>query len=131
MMTTDENEPIATINVTPFVDVVLVILIIFMVTAPMLVKSSLEVQLPKATSSVQSSPSPLTVTLDQNGQIDLNGQRISKNQLQDKVNLIIQNDPNVQAIISADKDISHGQVIAIIDVIKTAGVSKFAIATTE
>lgn len=130
-MTTNEDEPISTINVTPFVDVVLVILIIFMVTAPMIVKSSLEVQLPKAASGIQSSPSPLTVTLDQDGQIDINGQRISRNQLQDEVSLIIQDNPNTQAIISADKDISHGEVIAVIDIIKTAGVSKFAIATTE
>ena len=130
-MITNEDEPISNINVTPFVDVVLVILIIFMVTAPMIVKSSLEVQLPKAASGIQSSPSPLTVTLDRDGQIDINGQRISKSQLQDEVSLIIQNNPNTQAIISADKDISHGEVIAIIDIIKTAGISKFAIATAE
>ena len=130
-MMSDENEPIATINVTPFVDIVLVVLIIFMVTTPALVKSYLEVQLPKAASGSQSPPSPLNITLDKNGQIDLNGQEVTKEELQNKIKVIIQENPNTQAIISADRDMPHGDVIAIIDVIKTIGINKFAIATTK
>ena len=130
-MISDENEPISTINVTPFVDIVLVVLIIFMVTTPALVKSYLEVQLPTAASGVQSPPSPLNITLDQNGQIDLNGQEVTREELQNKIRAIVQENPNTQAIISADRDMPHGDVIAIIDIIKTIGINKFAIATTK
>ncbi len=131
MMMNDENEPIAAINVTPFVDIVLVVLIIFMVTTPVLVKSYLEVQLPKAASVSQSPPSPLNITLSQDGQIDLNGQEVTKEELQSKVRVMIQENPNTQAIISADRDMPHGDVIAIIDTIKRVGINKFAIATTK
>ena len=127
MITNDDNEPIANINVTPFVDIILVVLIIFMVTTPMLVRSSLEVQLPQAASGMESTPSPIHVTLDQYGQIDLNGQRVTQEQLQNEVLAITQTNPNTQAIISADENTPHGTVIAIIDAVKTAGVSQLAI----
>ena len=131
MMLSDENEPIAAINVTPFVDIVLVVLIIFMVTTPALVKSYLEVQLPKAASGSQSPPSPLNITLSQDGQIGLNGQEVTREELQNRVKVMIQENPNIQAIISADRDMPHGDVIAIIDTIKRVGINKFAIATTK
>ena len=131
MMINDENEPISTINVTPFVDIVLVVLIIFMVTTPALVKSYLEVQLPKAASGAQPPPSPLNITLNENGQIDLNGQQVTRENLQSKIQAIIRESPNVQAIISADRNMPHGEVITIIDIIRTSGINKFAIATAK
>ena len=130
-MINDENEPISTINVTPFVDIVLVVLIIFMVTTPALVKSYLEVQLPKAASGSQSPPSPLNITLNENGQIDLNGQQVARENLQNEIQAIAQENPNTQAIISADRDMPHGEVVTIIDIIKKSGINKFAIATTR
>ena len=130
-MINDENEPISAINVTPFVDIVLVVLIIFMVTTPALVKSYLEVQLPKAASGSQSPPSPLNITLSQDGQIGLNGQEVTREQLQSRIRVMIQKNPNTQAIISADRDMLHGEVIGIIDIIKRSGINKFAIATAR
>lgn len=127
----NENEPIANINVTPFVDIILVVLIIFMVTTPMIVKPSLEVQLPKAVSSYDSHPSPLTITLNQEGQIDLNGQAITQEQLPQRVRAISQSNPELQAVISADKDVAHGHVITIIDIVRNAGINKFAITTSQ
>ena len=131
IFTTDENEPIANINVTPFVDIILVVLIIFMVTTPMIVKPSLEVQLPKAVSSYDSHPFPLTITLNQEGQIDLNGQTITQEQLPQRVRAMSQSNPELQAVISADKDVAHGHVITIIDIVRNAGISKFAITTSQ
>ena len=131
MMINDENEPISAINVTPFVDIVLVVLIIFMVTTPALVKSYLEVELPKAASGSQSPPSPLNITLNQSGQINFNGQEVTREELQSKIKIMVQKNSNTQAIISADRDMLHGEVIAIIDIIKTSGINKFAIATSK
>ena len=131
LLSTNENEPIANINVTPFVDIILVVLIIFMVTTPMIVQPSLEVQLPKAVSSYDSHPSPLTITLNQEGQIDLNGEILTQDQLPQRVRAMSQTNPELQAVISADKDVAHGHVITIIDIVKNAGVRKFAITTSQ
>ena len=131
LLSTNENEPIANINVTPFVDIILVVLIIFMVTTPMIVQPSLEVQLPKAVSSYDSHPSPLTITLNQEGQIDLNGEILTQDQLPQRVRAMSQTNPELQAVIAADKDLAHGHVITIIDIVKNAGVRKFAITTSQ
>lgn len=121
------DEPIADINIVPFVDIILVVLIIFMVTAPVLLKPSINVNLPKAGSGDNTSPSELSISITANGDVSLNGKNTDEAALADySKNLAVKN-PDVQAIIQADKDVTHGRVIAIIDAIKTAGVKKFAI----
>ena len=128
-ISTQNNEPISHINVTPFVDIILVVLIIFMVTTPMMMQSSLEVQLPKAVSANQAPLPPLNITLNPNGQMDLNGQVVTQEQLHERVREMSQANPRLQAVIAADKDVLHGQVIVVIDIVKNAGVNKFAITT--
>jgi len=126
-----EDEPISDINVTPFVDIILVVLIIFMVTTPMIMQPSIKVQLPKAASGEESTPSQLTVTIAADGTIDVNGEVMNDESLGAKARSSLAENPDIQAIISADKDVAHGKVIGVIDAIKSAGIFKFAITTQQ
>jgi biopolymer transport protein ExbD len=123
----DDDEPISQINVTPLVDVTLVLLIVFMVTTPMIMKPSINVNLPKAASSDQSSPGELAVTITKTGQIFANGKSVTAEELKAEATKLAESKPDAQAMISADKDTPHGTVIGVIDDIKTAGIKKFAI----
>lgn len=121
------NETIAEINVVPLVDIVLVILIIFMVSAPIFIKSSINVNLPKAASGKEGKASNLNVTLSADGKIDLNGEFVSKDQLIERVASNVNQNPEVHAVISADKAVPHGSVIEVLDSLQLKGVKKFAI----
>ncbi|MBL7716135.1 MAG: biopolymer transporter ExbD [Bdellovibrionales bacterium] len=124
----EESGPISDINVTPFVDVVLVLLVIFMVTAPILVKDSFGIKLPKAANTEQTSkPSTLGLSVTRQGQILLNGNVITDEALKDSAKAALAQDPESQAIISADQDARHADVVRAIDLVKGAGISKFAL----
>lgn len=123
----DQDDSISEINVVPLVDIILVVLIIFMVTAPMIMKPSINVNLPKAASGDKSTPSQLSIAIAAGGVLNLNGATADENAIQTKAQEEVGKNPEIQAIISADKDVPHGTVVHIIDVVKTAGVKKFAI----
>ncbi len=123
----DNEDPISDINVVPLVDIILVVLIIFMVTAPMFLKPSINVNLPKAVSGDSSAPSLLNISISADGKLSLNGAAATEAQIKEKAILEFGKNPDVQAIISADQIVQHGKVVGIIDLIKTIGVKKFAI----
>lgn len=123
----NDNEAIADINVVPLVDIILVVLIIFMVTAPMFMKPTINVNLPKAASGDQTAPSKLNIALTADGRINLNGSFVSEADVQAKAQEEVAKNADVQAIISADKDVPHGKVVGILDIVKGSGVKKFAI----
>jgi biopolymer transport protein ExbD len=122
-----DNEAIAEINVVPLVDIILVVLIIFMVTAPMFIKPTINVNLPKAASGDQTAPSKLNIALTADGRVNLNGAFVDDEAVRQNALDEVAKNPEVQAIISADKDTPHGKVVGILDIVKTAGVKKFAI----
>lgn len=124
---TDNEESISDINVVPLVDIILVVLIIFMVTAPMFLKPSINVNLPKAVSGDSSAPSLLNISISADGKLALNGSAANEEQIKQKAITELAKNPEVQAIISADQIVQHGKVVGIIDLIKTVGVKKFAI----
>ncbi len=115
------------INITPFVDVVLVLLVIFMVTAPMLVKDILDIRLPKVSSGSGSLSETLGVAINRNGNILLNGMITDEEQLASKVRDSYKANPEVQAVISADVEVAYGKVATVIDIIKSNGIEKFAV----
>lgn len=123
----DLDDSISDINVVPLVDIILVVLIIFMVTAPMIMKPSINVNLPKAASGDKSTPSQLSIAIGTGGVLNLNGVKADEAAIQAKAKLEVSSNPDIQAIIAADKEVPHGTVVHIIDLIKTAGVKKFAI----
>jgi biopolymer transport protein ExbD len=125
--TEDDNQPISSINVTPFVDIVLVLLVIFMVTAPLLMQESIGIHLPKAASSDRKLTSKMGVAVTRQGQILLNGVPASPEAISARVKEALQKDPETQALISADGDARHADVVRAIDLIKSAGMNRFAI----
>lgn len=127
----NEDEPISAINVTPFVDIILVVLIIFMVTTPMIMQPSIKIQLPKASSGEDAPPSQLTVSINAAGDLQVNGQATTVEALTEQAKKYQIENPDVQAIVAADKEVAHGKVIAVIDAIKSAGILKFAITTEK
>ena len=127
MSSSDNESPISEINVTPFVDIILVVLIIFMVTTPIIMKPSINVNLPKAVSGDETAASPLSIGISANGAIFLNGKSTSVEDLKNVATQMSKDKPDSQAVISADKDVPHGKVIAVIDAIKSGGIHKFAI----
>lgn len=123
----DDNEAIAEINVVPLVDIILVVLIIFMVTAPMFMKPTINVNLPKAASGEQTAPSKLNIALTADGRINLNGTFVDEEAVRARATEEVGKNVEVQAIISADKDVPHGKVVGLLDIVKGSGVKKFAI----
>ena len=122
----DTDESISDINVVPLVDIVLVVLIIFMVTAPMIMKPSISVNLPKTASGETTTQTQLSISLSPDGKAYLNGKIADDNTISGQAKEQFAKNPEVQAIISADKDVPHGRVMTIIDLVKLAGVKKFA-----
>src|ERR1700729_2875962 len=114
----DNDEPIADINIVPFVDIILVVLIIFMVTTPFIMKPSINVNLPKAGSGDDTTPSELTVSITADGHVSLNGKPSNEAAITAYSKELAIKKPEVQAIISADKEVTHGRVVAIIDAVK-------------
>lgn len=121
------DEILSEINVVPLVDVILVVLIIFMVTAPVIMKPSIGVNLPKAKSGDSTKPSKLNIVIKGDGQLRLDGKLVNQDDLKKVAEEEIVLNPDVQAIIAADKDVAHGLVVSILDIVKSAGVKKFAI----
>ena len=115
------------INVTPLVDIMLVLLIIFMLTANLIAKQAIEVELPKAAQGSTPTPTTLAVTLTRDGTLYLNGKPVTAEELRAEVKAAIAKDPKTQAIIAGDKDVSHGRVVWVLDVVKSLGVVSFAI----
>jgi biopolymer transport protein ExbD len=123
----DNDDPIADINIVPFVDIILVVLIIFMITTPFIVKPSININLPKAASGEETTPSQLTITVAADGRTMLNGKDATDEEITEFSKGSVASKPEMQAIISADKDVPHGRVITVIDLVKSAGITKFAI----
>ncbi len=125
----DDDDLITGINVTPLVDITLVLLIIFMVTTTYIVNPSIHVDLPKAATADKTQPSTASVVITKTGELYLNGQPISEDGLRDHCVRELAADKELQVVVAADRETRHGQVVHIIDVVKAAGVTKFAINT--
>ena len=118
---------ITDINVTPLVDIMLVLLITFMLTAHLIARQAIEVQLPKAAKGAPLVPTTLAVTLTREGRLYMHGSEVTPDALRAAVRAAVGKDPKAQVIIAGDKDVSHGRVVWVLDVVKALGVSSFAI----
>jgi len=119
--------PIAAINVTPLVDVVLVLLVILMVASTYIVAQTLKVQLPRAKSTDGTADKPTKVEILKDNQLRWNEVPIQEAELPAKLKAAVDADPDVSLVVSADKDVHHGEVVHVLDLAKLAGVVKFAI----
>ena len=121
------DDMIAGINVTPLVDITLVLLIIFMVTATYIVREAIEVDLPRAAHGGEATGNTLAVVLTRDGTLYLDGVRGSEAELARRTREAVARDRGARAIISADRATLHGAVVRVIDLMKGEGLSRFAI----
>lgn len=119
------------INITPFVDVVLVLLVIFMITTPMVMNRSLNVDLPKSKISSQADTKTLGIVITKDGQFMVDGQMVLEENLLSLAKDAFGKNPEVQALLAADLAALHGQVIKAIDIVQDAGIQKFAFQIVE
>jgi biopolymer transport protein TolR len=120
---------IAQINVTPLVDVMLVLLVIFMVTAP-IIQQGVAVDLPKTRAApLAAQEEPLVVGVAQNGAIFLNDNPIALADLRTKLVAIAQARPDHQVLLRADRNVPYGEVVRVIAAVKEAGVARLGMVT--
>jgi biopolymer transport protein TolR len=117
------------INVTPFVDVMLVLLIIFMVTAPMM-QQGLDVNLPKtASTGVALNEDPFVLTIDASGKVKAAETTINVSEMREKMKAIFQTRKNKQVYIQADKKVDYGVVAEVMGEVRAAGIFNISLIT--
>jgi biopolymer transport protein TolR len=121
-----ERDVLSEINVTPFVDVMLVLLVIFMVTAPLL-QQGIDVNLPKAKGKDLPPEERITLTVKKGGVIYMNDNMVSLREMRDKLEAVSKLNPNV--FLKADKEVPYGFVVEIMGEIKDAGIEKLGMIT--
>ena len=125
----NHRELMSDINVTPFVDVMLVLLIIFMVTAPMMVEG-LNVDLPEATAKpLDSEKEHLVITIDKNHLVYINDFKVAVDFLGEKLNKMLQGRSDREVYLKADKKIPYGIVVRVMAEIKKAGIEQLGMVT--
>lgn len=123
----DDESEIVAINVTPLVDITLVLLIIFMVTASFIVKETVEVDLPKAANVNETVQGLVNIVMDKDSKLFFDGAEVTEADMKDRIKAALVKDKETRAIISADQTLNYGRVMALIDVIKGEGIAKFAL----
>jgi biopolymer transport protein TolR len=123
----DDEGPLAQINIIPFVDIVLVLLIIFMLTSVAIVRASMVVNLPKAATGGARVESTVNIVCKSDGGLMLNGAASTVEEITAHVKRESAANPKLQAVIAADKGIAYGKVVDLIDLVKRNGVSAFAL----
>ena len=124
---------IAEINITPFTDVILVLLIIFMVTTPLMVQSRIQIQLPQ---TVHADPAETfkrqsNITITREGLIYLNESLVTRAELKEKMTTAHQENLAKEVFISSDKDVRFRDIVEVMDILKGVGVSKLSLVTNS
>ncbi len=123
--------PMSEINVTPMVDVMLVLLIIFMVTAPLLTVG-VQVDLPKTKSSIiRGDDEPIAITITAEGQVYLQETEIELSGLLSRLNAITSNNPDVRIFVRGDSSVNYGRIMEVMGTINSAGYGKVALVTQQ
>jgi biopolymer transport protein TolR len=123
----EDDDMITGINVTPLVDVTLVLLIIFMVTASFIVAPAVKVDLPQVSKADQPPQRSLNFLVDPGGAMYLNGKPVKDSEVLELVQKEVAANADVQVLVSADKKVPYGEVIHLLDLVRSGGVKKFAI----
>jgi len=126
-MKNHQHGPITEINMTPFVDIVLVILIIFLLTATVMMPRTFSIALPQATQAQKPEKVPIIISINREGLIAINGVRLSRDAEFESVFRRQQQDKESQAVIAADKDTRHGRLMEVIDRHKCLQVQRIGI----
>ena len=127
MQNKSDESLVSEINVVPFVDIVLVILIIFLVISPTFIKPGFEINLPQAETAKKPENVKVILSIDIEGLFYINQKPVKKTELNEKLREMVGKNKDMKAVIAADKDVAHGNVISLIDLVRKAGVKKFAV----
>ena len=111
----------AEINITPFTDVVLVLLIIFMIATPFIYQSSMKVQLPQGSKS-EENPRDIIVTINSQGNVFLDDVKLDLNTLKYRLSMMVKSKPDATVIINGDKEVKYNVVMQVMDVLNQSGV---------
>lgn len=128
-MNNKRKKVVSDINITPFTDVVLVLLIIFMITTPMLSQHEIKINLPQSAEATERPEDKIIeVSIDKDGFIYLNKTQIHKTYFEDAIKDEIKKHPDRPVVIKGDKDIKYEMIVEVMDKSKKAGVSRFGLA---
>jgi biopolymer transport protein ExbD len=122
----NDDDLITAINVTPLVDITLVLLVILMVTASYVVSKAIPLELPRGATG-ETTPNTLSVSIDRNGRTFLDAVAIDEPTLRQRIKAAHTADPEVRAVIAADGRTSHSNVVHVIDLLRREDVTKFAL----
>jgi biopolymer transport protein TolR len=111
----------AEINITPFTDVVLVLLIIFMIATPFIYQSSMKVQLPKGSKS-EENPRDIIITINSQGDVFLEDAKLDLSTLKYRLSTMVNGKPNTSVIINGDKEVKYNVVMEVMDILTQSGV---------
>lgn len=128
----DDDEIMAEINMTPLIDIMLVLLIIFMVTSSVSLESGLDIDLPKTNSKSEAkNESVVLVSLDRLGNISVQGKEVAYDGLEGSIKQALEEEKTTLVIFEGDTNANLGKSIEVMDIAKKAGATKFAIATQD
>jgi biopolymer transport protein ExbD len=125
--THDPDEPITQINVVPLVDIMLVLLIIFMLTASFIATPSVPVHLPKSYSTDPSLPRSISIVLNTKDEIFYQGKKTEKTNLSTQLKESAITNPELRVVLSADGSVDYQKVMEVLDMVRQAGVSQVAL----
>lgn len=128
-LTNGKESTMAEINITPLTDVMLVLLVVFMVTSPLLMMESMKLKLPQAKSSGEEKGLATVVSISSDGLFYLNSEQIEKSALEERIAGELKSEGDNALILKADKTVSHGLVVEVLDMARKAGAEKLSIAT--
>lgn len=124
-----DKRVLSQINVTPFVDVMLVLLIIFMVTAPMM-QAGIDIDLPKVeTSNIKTDKEPIVLSVNKKGELFIQDKVIPTAELENKLTAIFKNRAEKMVLLRADEDVPYGKVIGAMAAVRKAGIEKLGMVT--
>ncbi|MBE7413584.1 MAG: biopolymer transporter ExbD [Leptospiraceae bacterium] len=131
MQSGSDEEEIGNINITPMVDIILVLLVIFMVTANFLKKESININLPKVGASDPNVAQSVQVALTKDGKILLEGQEVNEQKLMSTLTRDSKYRPNMRVTLSADERLSYGTIAKLMGVIRKSGVNRIALSVKK
>jgi biopolymer transport protein ExbD len=124
-----KQKAIAEINITPFTDVILVLLIIFMVTTPLIIQTSIRVNLPNAKSAkVVEASNQIDITVSSKSMIYVDGNPITKEALKEKVSELYSSNPSLKVVLFSDKQARFKDIVAVLDIMNELGIKSLNIA---
>ncbi len=119
--------PITAINVTPLVDIILVVLIIFMATAPLIQRRVLKVDVPKSSQHERAATEAVQVAYNAKRELSLGGKTMSQEELSARLRAATARDPELHVTFSADKVLPYGDIVGVLDALRAAGVKRIGL----